>query len=59
MSNDVFNLEEAVLFRKDISESVIKTLSSQLHKEDNVQVKEVIVAAIGGIGLPEAKPCID
>jgi hypothetical protein len=28
-------------------------------KEENAQVKEVIVAAIGGIGFPEASPCID
>jgi len=38
---------------------VIKTLSAQLQKEENTQVKEVISAAIGGIGLPEAQPCLD
>jgi HEAT repeat protein len=38
---------------------VIKCLAHQLLKEPNNQVKEVIAAAIGGIGLPEALPCID
>lgn len=45
--------------RRDISEIIIKTLVLQLSKEENAQVKEVIVAAVGGIGLPEARPCID
>ena len=38
---------------------MIKCLAHQLLKEPNNQVKEVIAAAIGGIGLPEALPCID
>ena len=38
---------------------MIKTLSQHLLKEENTQVKEVIAAAIGGIGLPEAQPCLD
>ena len=45
--------------RKPISEAVVKTLCAQLVKEENAQVKEVIVAAIGGIGMPEAAVCID
>lgn len=30
-----------------------------MEAESDDQVKEVIVAAIGGIGMPEAAPCID
>ena len=57
---DIFQQTEDVSnLRRDISESIIKTLVLQLSKEDNAQVKEVIVAAVGGIGLPEARPCID
>ena len=37
----------------------MRTLGQQLLKEENSQVKEVIAAAIGGIGLPEAQPCLD
>jgi hypothetical protein len=37
-----------------ISEKVVKTLSQRLTKEEDPLVKEVIAAAIGGIGLPEA-----
>lgn len=36
-----------------------KTLASQLIKEEKVQVKEVIAAAIGTIGLPEGAVCLD
>jgi hypothetical protein len=28
-------------------------------KDENNQVKEVIAAAIGGIGLPESQGCLD
>ena len=45
--------------KRHVSESVIKTLSVHLNKEENTQVKEVIAAAIGGIGIPEAQPCLD
>ena len=38
---------------------MIRTLSTHLLKEENAQVKEVVAAAIGGIGLPEAQPCLD
>lgn len=40
-------------------DSVLKALSGQLNKEESTQVKEVIAAAMGGIGLPEAQVCLD
>lgn len=45
--------------RRQINDTVIRCLAQQLSKEPNNQVREVIAAAIGGIGLPEALPCID
>ena len=54
---DIFNEESFILpigQRKSITDSVIKALNTQLNKEESTQVKEVIAAAIGGIGLPEA-----
>jgi hypothetical protein len=45
--------------RRQINDAVIRCLAQQLSKEPNNQVKEVIAAAIGGIGMPEALPCID
>jgi hypothetical protein len=36
----------------------VKGLAKQLFTETNNQVKEVIAAAIGGVGLPEALPCL-
>ena len=40
--------------RQVISDKVVKALCTQLLKEDDCLVKEVVAAAIGGIGLPEA-----
>jgi hypothetical protein len=37
-----------------ISEQIIKTLAQQVLKEEKFQVREVIAAAIGTIGIPEA-----
>lgn len=55
---DLFNEDETLEVgdsgRCPISDAVIKTLSQHLLKEENTQVKEVIAAAIGGIGFPEA-----
>jgi len=51
--------EEQSNGRRPISDSTIKALCSQLNKEQNPQVIEVIVAALGGIGMPEAQPAID
>jgi hypothetical protein len=45
--------------RHQISESVTRTLSTQLQKEEKPQVREVIAATIGQIGLPEALPCFE
>ena len=45
--------------RQMISEQIIKTLSTQIIREEDHQVKEVIAAAMGGIGLPEAQPCVE
>lgn len=42
-----------------VSDGIIKTLAVQLLKEQITEVKEVIAAAIGGIGLPEAQPCLE
>ena len=39
--------------RMSINDGVIKTLNHQLLKEESAQVKEVIAAAMGGVGLPE------
>jgi hypothetical protein len=54
---DIFNednqIEQDQNNKKRISESVLKTLSTQLGKDLSSQVREVIAAAIGGIGLPE------
>ena len=54
---DIFNednqIEQEQNKKKRISESVLKTLSTQLGKDLSSQVREVIAAAIGGIGLPE------
>ena len=59
-NEEAYALEQGGLMsKKPISEQIIKTLSQQLHKEENAQVKEVIAAAIGGVGLPEAQPCLD
>ena len=40
--------------RQPISEDVIRALGSQLLKEENLKVQEIIVSAIGHIGKPEA-----
>ena len=59
---DIFNEESCIPpigQRRSISEAVLKALSSQLNKEESTQVKEVIAAAMGGIGLPEAQVCLD
>jgi len=37
-----------------INDKVVKALCSHLLKEEDCLVKEVVAAAIGGIGLPEA-----
>jgi hypothetical protein len=42
-----------------ISEKVVKALASSLVKDEDCLVKEVIAAAIGGIGLPEAQICVE
>ena len=59
---DIFNEESFVIpigQRKSINDCVIKALNSQLNKEESTQVKEVIAAAMGGVGLPEAQMCLD
>ena len=63
---DLFNEEQYAIeqqggatSRTQVTDSIVRTLSQQLLKEENSQVKEVIAAAIGGIGLPEAQPCLD
>ena len=38
---------------------MLRTLSTQLLKEEKAQVREVIAASIGTIGLPEAEQCVD
>lgn len=60
-NEDTMSLDRdgGIISRKSVSDVVIKTLSVNLLKEENSQVKEVIAAAIGGIGLPEAQPCLD
>lgn len=55
--NQMYGLNEVA--KKPINEAVIKTLGQHLLKEENTQVKEVVAAAIGGIGIPEAQPCLD
>jgi HEAT repeat protein len=45
--------------RRQISDATIRALCGQLTKEENPQVIEVIIAALGGIGLPEAQPAIE
>ncbi len=45
--------------KRQINDEVVKTLGKQLIAETNNHVKEVIAAAIGGIGLPEALPCLN
>jgi hypothetical protein len=47
------------LIRQQISDQVISGITKQLSIETNNLVKEVLVAAIGGIGLPEALPCLE
>jgi hypothetical protein len=42
-----------------INDKVVKSLCSQLLKEEDCTVKEVVAAAIGGIGLPEAQIAVD
>jgi hypothetical protein len=44
--------------KRQISEEVVKGLAKQIAVETNNQVKEVIAAAIGGVGLPEGLPCL-
>ena len=56
---DMFAEDSTLGERNRISDAVIRCLSSQLLKEESAQVKEVIAAAIGGIGLPEAQPCLE
>ena len=53
---DIFNDDSFVMpigQRMSINDGVIKTLNHQLLKEESAQVKEVIAAAMGGVGLPE------
>ena len=59
---DIFNEESLIQplgQRRPISDSALKALNSQLNKEESTQVKEVIAAAMGGVGLPEAQMCLD
>ena len=58
-NEDTMALNTNQVARLQISDTIVKTLGAQLLKDENGQVKEVIAAAIGGIGLPEAQPCLD
>jgi hypothetical protein len=41
--------------RRPVSENMIRTLAFLLQKEEKAQVREVIAAAIGTVGLPEGE----
>ena len=58
-SEETMSLRSSPSQKRLITDTVVKTLSTQLLKEENTQVKEVIAAAIGGVSLPEAQPCLD
>jgi HEAT repeat protein len=42
-----------------VSEQVVRVLGQQLLREEKPQVREVLAAAIGTIGLPEGLPCVE